>query len=139
MGRIPPHARGEAPLSVNVHAKLTLARITGDAAVRVGSCAQKMDAPEWAGKAIVSQSLGDWGHLNCRILATDDGTGPKVRCFCNDAACLKVRAHPVLAPLCAEGCRDSPFGGVSLSHPYLQAFVVCYGRHCLNTTNYYAS
>ena len=26
-----------------------------------------------------------------------------------------------------------------LSHPYLQAFVVCYGRHCLNTTNYYAS
>ena len=24
-------------------------------------------------------------------------------------------------------------GGVSLSHPYLQAFVVCYGRHCLNT------
>ena len=28
---------------------------------------------------------------------------------------------------------------VSLSHPYLQAFVVCYGRHSLNTTNYYAS
>ena len=26
-----------------------------------------------------------------------------------------------------------------LSHPYLQAFVVCYGRHCQNTANYYAS
>ena len=24
--------------------------------------------------------------------------------FCNDTAFLKVRAHPVLAPLCAEGC-----------------------------------
>ena len=26
-----------------------------------------------------------------------------------------------------------------LSHPYLQAFVVCYGRHRLNTTNKHAS
>ena len=32
--------------------------------------------------------------------------------FCNDTAFLKVRAHPVLAPLCAEGCRDDlPSGG----------------------------
>ena len=45
------------------------------------------------------------------------------QCFCNDAAFLKVRAHPVLAPLCAEGCReDLSSGGVSLSHPYLQGF-----------------
>ena len=36
----------------------------------------------WEGNPIfvhVSQSLGDWSHLNYRILATDDGTGPKVR------------------------------------------------------------
>ena len=36
----------------------------------------------WEGNPVfvhVSQSLGDWGHLNYHILATDDGTGPKVR------------------------------------------------------------
>ena len=32
--------------------------------------------------------------------------------FCNDAAFQEVRGHPVLAPLCAEGCRDDlPSGG----------------------------
>ena len=45
-------------------------------------------------------------HLFARAL---HATG---QCFCNDTAFLKVRAHPVLAPLCAEGCRDDlPSGG----------------------------
>ena len=41
--------------------------------------------------------------------------------------------------LCVPKGAEMTSWGVCLSQPYLQALVVCYGRHCLNTTNHHAS